>query len=122
MGVFQAGGCGPVAVRGAVVCDPEHAPGRGVRLGAHHLLHQGGERPDAGGGLAPARDLSAVDVVGGQAGQGAAAGILAVGTQSPPGPWRERQVDARACLGAWLLAGAEHDSSSPGGSPSHSRW
>src|SRR5439155_19425614 len=60
IGVPKTVGGGPVAVRGPVVHDPEHPPRRGVRLGAHHLVHQRGERLYPGGGLAPAEDAGAV--------------------------------------------------------------
>ena len=69
-------GRGGAAVRGSVVHDPEHPVRAGVRLGGHHLLGQPGERRDPGGVLAPAGDLSAVDVPGGQVGQRAAAVIV----------------------------------------------
>ena len=82
-GVAEAGCGGPVAVRGSVVHDPEHAPGRGVGLGGHDLVDEGGERLDPGGRLAAADDLRAVDVVGGQVGQGSAAGVLALGPHRP---------------------------------------
>ncbi|CDZ89685.1 hypothetical protein RHRU231_540032 [Rhodococcus ruber] len=42
------------AVRGTVVDNPEHAPGRRVRLACHDLIDPSGERLDTGGGLAPA--------------------------------------------------------------------
>jgi len=49
-----------------------------------------------------------VDVVGGQVGQGAAAGVLALGPHRPSGPGRQRQVGAHARLDAGFLVRAEH--------------
>jgi hypothetical protein len=76
--------------------------------GLHDLVDRGGERPDPGGRLAAAHDLGLVDVVGGEVGEGAAADVLAPGAHRPPGPGRQRQVDARAGLDTRLLVRAEH--------------
>src|SRR5262249_12736108 len=64
------------AVGGPVVHDPEHPVRAGVRLAGHHLPGQPGEGCDSCGGLAPAGDLAAVDVPGGQVGQCAAAAVV----------------------------------------------
>src|SRR4029450_8118914 len=86
-GVDQGGG-GPrlghavdgclAAVGGTVVDPPEHPPGPGVRFDRHDLFDQAGERGDAGGRLAPAEDLAAVGVPGGQVGPGTAPPVIRV--------------------------------------------
>src|SRR5260370_36215178 len=63
-------------VRGAGVDDPEPPPGRGVGLGGHDFGDQVGERLDAGLWGDPPQHSGAVDVVGGEVGQGAAAAVL----------------------------------------------
>src|SRR5262249_2507333 len=93
-GAGDPGERGGAAVGGAVVGDPEHPAGAGVRLGGHDLLDQPGERGDPGGGLAPAGDLPAADVPGGQVGDLGKPGI-------PAAPAVVDQVGAR---GAGLAA------------------
>lgn len=107
VGVTQAVGSGPVAGRGSVVHDPENAPGRGVRLSAHDLVHERGERLYPGGRLAPAHHPRVVDIVGGQVGQGAVPVVFALGPHRPAGARRERQVEAHPGLDARFLVGAE---------------
>ena len=75
---------------------------------SHHLGNERGERLYPGGGLAPAGDTGAVDVVGGQIGEGSEAAVLFLGAHRPARARRERQVDAHAGLDAGLLIGAEH--------------
>ncbi len=74
---------GLAAVGGAVVHDPEHAFGRGVGLGGHHLGDECGEGVDACGVLAAAEDLGVVDVVGGEVGQCPAAVVVVVDAHHP---------------------------------------
>ena len=75
-GVGEPGCCGPAAVGGAVVDDPEHPPGAGVGLAAHHLGDQGGERLDTGSRGAVTDHPCLVDVVGREVGQGAVPAVL----------------------------------------------
>src|ERR1700756_1675833 len=52
--------------------------------------------------------LIAVDVAGGQAGEGAEAVVLVLGAHRPPGAGRAGEVEAHAGLDAGLLIRAEH--------------
>jgi hypothetical protein len=69
--VGQARSGGPPAVRGVVVNDPVHPPRGGVGLAGHDLLDEFGERRDACRVGAMPDHVGAVDVVGGEVGQGA---------------------------------------------------
>jgi hypothetical protein len=95
-------------VRRAVVHDPEHAAGRGVRFGGHDLLDQGSERGDAGGRRAPADHLPTADVEGGQVGQRTATVVFVLDAGQPgPAGW-QGGVAAAAGLHRGLLVGADH--------------
>ena len=94
IGVYQSGGRpglvhpldrSPAVVGGAVVDDPEHAAGRGVGFACHHVVDQGHERVDAGLGGDGSDHVGAVDVVGGEVGQGAAAAVLELDPAGPAG-------------------------------------
>ena len=76
--LWPAGRSGLATVGGSVVDDPEDPIGVSIGFGGHDLLDQSAERYDAGGGLAAAEDLGAVDVVGGQVGERAAAVVVVV--------------------------------------------
>src|SRR5262249_49490321 len=106
-GAGDPGERGGAAVGGAVVGDPEHPAGAGVRLGGHDLLDQPGERGDPGGGLAPAGDLPAADVPGGQVGQGAAALVVVLDAHRAGLAGRQGGVAAAAGLDGGLLIGAD---------------
>ena len=67
---------GLAGVGRAVVDDPEHSLRRGVWFGGHHLLDEFGEGHDPGLRGDPAQDAGVVDVVGGEVGEGSAAGVL----------------------------------------------
>ena len=88
--------------------DPEHPVRAGVRLGGHHLLRQPGERRDPGGVLAPAGDLSAVNIPGGQVGQRAAAAVVVLDSHRAGFAGRQGGVAAAAGLDGGLLIGADH--------------
>ena len=92
---------------GAVVDDPEHAPGGGVGCAGHDLVDEPVEGVDAGGGLAAAEYLGAVHIPGGQVGQGAAAGVFVFDTRRAV--WRRWRagVLADAGLDGGLLIGAD---------------
>ena len=106
-GLAHAGDRDRPGVRGAVVHDPEHPAGRGVGLGGHDLGHQLAEGGDTRGRGHPAHQLGAVDVVGAEVGQGAAAGVLEL---HPTGSSRARaqlRMAPRQRLELGLLIGAD---------------
>ena len=105
----------------AVVDDPEHPPGRGVRLGGHDLFDQPAERLDAGGGLGPAEQLGPVHVVGGQIGQRPAPFVLVLDAHQTGPARRQGGVAAAAGLDAGLLIGADHELPLVSGLPSKTR-
>jgi hypothetical protein len=74
----------------------------------HDLLHQPGERRDPGGGLAPTYHLPAVDVPGGQVGQGAAALVVVLDAHLAGLARGQGGVAAAAGLDGGLLIGADH--------------
>ena len=92
-------------VRPAVVDDPEHPLGAGVRLAGHDLVDQPPERHDAGGVLAPAEHPGPVHVIGGQVGHRA----------------RARTRARRASDGTVPAAGSDGTGSGPGWRSSHPR-
>src|SRR6478735_9176122 len=83
-------GASLTAMGGAAVDHREH-PTRGrVGLAGHDLVDQPVEGVDAGGLLAAAEHLGAVDVPGCQVGQGAAAEVFRLDARRPvsaPGVW-----------------------------------
>ena len=91
-------------VGGPVVDDPEHPPGRGVRLGGHHPLGQFVKRRDPGGGRDRADQLRPVDVIGADVGQRAVPLVLEL---DPAGAGRARQA-ARHGSGTAPEAGTSH--------------
>jgi hypothetical protein len=97
------------AVGGTVVDHPEHPPGAGVRFDRHDLFDQAGERGDAGGRLAPAEDLAAVGVPGGQVGQGTAPLVLVLDPHRASQPGWQSRVAAAAGLDGGLLIRAQHE-------------
>jgi hypothetical protein len=90
-----------------VVHDPEHPAGAGIRFAGHHLLDEPGEGRDAGSGLAPAGDLSAVDVPAGQVGQGAPAPVVVLDAHRAGLARGQGGVAAAAGLDGGLLIGAD---------------
>jgi hypothetical protein len=99
---------GFAAVGGAVVDDPEHPAGRGVRFLRHDLVGQFGERGDPGGVGAEPDHVRLVDVVGGQVGKRAAALVFVVDAHGPGCARRQGGVAAAARLDAGLLIGGDH--------------
>ena len=69
-------------MRAAVVDDPDHLPGAGVRLGAHHLVDEPPERLDPGPGLTVPEHLRPMDVPGGEIGERTAPLVLVL--DAPP--------------------------------------
>ena len=102
---FGGGPCGAQAldracpgVGRAVIDHPEHPFGAGVGLDGHDLIDQRGEWGDAGGGLHPAHQLSAVHVIGPEVGQGAVPLILELDPTGAPRARGELGVTARQSL------------------------
>src|SRR6266568_7175809 len=97
------------AVGGAVVDDPEDAPGGGVGLPGHHLRDQAVERFDAALRLAAVEQLRPPDVPGGQVAERAHPLVLVLEQLSgTAGKRRRRRMQARPRLDRRLLVGAEH--------------
>ena len=69
-----------------------YAAGRSVRLGAHHLIHQRGERRDARRGFDAAHQIGPVHVVSGQVRDGAATPLLELQTVPDAGSRRQRRM------------------------------
>jgi hypothetical protein len=109
------------SVRGAVVDDPEHAPGARVGLGGHDLLDQAPEGRDPGLGLATSAQLAAVDVPGGQVAQRTAAVVVVFDALRPARRRRGRRASRRRAW-IWVFSSAQITKSAGcSGSPSHRR-
>lgn len=76
MGLGEASHAGLPTMRGAVIHNPEHAACVAVRWLSHDLGDEASERLDAGGWLATAEDLGAVDVERSQVGPRPGARVL----------------------------------------------
>jgi hypothetical protein len=93
----------------AVVHNPEHPLGGGVRLRRHDLLDQAAKRRGPAGGFAAAEELGAVNVPGGQVGQRPAAFVLVLDAHPSGGSRGDGGVGAEACLDGGLLVGADDE-------------
>jgi hypothetical protein len=74
----------------------------------HDFIDEVGERVDAGRVGAEPDDVGAVDVVGGQVGQRAAALVFVVDAHGAGPAGRQGGVAAAACLDRGLLIGGDH--------------
>ncbi len=87
----------------------EHPVGAGVGLDAHHLVDQTGERLDAGGGLAPAVYLPAVDVPGREVGQRPTPAVVVFDPHHPGPAGRQGRMGAAAGLDGGFLIRADDE-------------
>ncbi len=99
---------GLAAVGGAVVDDPEHAPGARVGLGGHDLLDEPAERRDPGLLFAAADQPAAVNIPGGEVAQRPAAVVVVLDALRAPRRRRGGRVVALAGLDLGLLISADH--------------
>lgn len=100
---------GLAAMRGAVVNDPEDAAGVAVRGLVHDLCDQAIKWVDAGGFLAPAKELRSVNVEGGQIGPGAAAAVLMFDAGGLSLTRRQRRVPPDSGLDTVFLVGTDDE-------------
>src|SRR5204863_8214185 len=96
------------SVRRAVVDDPEHPVGAGVRFGGHDLLDKAGEGADAGARLAAAKHLAPVHIPSGQVGKRPAPVVFVLDAHHPGPAGCQGGVAAAAGLDGGLLVRAEH--------------
>src|SRR5680860_658757 len=87
----------------------EHPVGGFVGLLGHDLGDEVGERDDAGGVLAAAEHLRAVDVVGGEVGHRTAAVVVVVDPNRSGLAGGQCGVAAAAGLDGGLLVGRDHE-------------
>ena len=101
-------GLGPgAAMTAAVVDDPEHAPGAGVRLRGHDLLDESVERLDPGRPFTASEDLRPPDVPGREVGERPGPLVFVLDPARPTGSGWRSGVDPGAGLDARLLVGAD---------------
>ena len=91
------------AVRGAVVDDPEHAPGVPVGGGGHDLLDEATEGRDARVGLTASDNVGPVHVEGRQVGSGAAPLVFVFDAHGATGAGRRGGVGTVTRLDTRLL-------------------
>lgn len=108
-GCFEAPNTRLAAMRGAVVHDPEHSPGVAIRWLRHDLGNQTIERLDAGGLLATAEELRAMNIHRGQVRPGTAPRVLVLDTSGLAGTGRQGGMLSNARLDAGLLVSREHE-------------
>ena len=108
-GCFEAPNTWLAAMRGAVVHNPEHSPGIAIRWLRHDLGNQAIERLDAGGLLATAKELRAMNIHRSQVRPGAAPRILVLDTSGLARTGRQGGMLANARLDAGLFVSREHE-------------
>ena len=108
-GCFEAPNTGLAAMRRAVVHDPEHSPRVAIRWLGHDLGDQAIERLDAGGLLATAEELRAMNIHRGQVRPGAAARVLVLDTSGLAWTGRQGGMLSNARLDAGLFVSGEHE-------------
>lgn len=108
-GCFEAPNTWLAAMRGAVVHDPEHSPRVAIRRLRHDLGHQAIERLDAGGLLATAEELRAMNIHRSQVRPGAAPRVLVLDTSGLAWTGRQGGMLANARLDAGLFVSGEHE-------------
>ena len=106
---IEAPNTGLAAVRRAVVHDPEHAPSVAIRWLRHDLSHQAVERLNAGGLLATAEELRAMNIHRGQVRPGAAPRVLMLDTSGLAWTGRQGGMLSNARLDAGLFVSREHE-------------
>jgi hypothetical protein len=104
----------------AVVDDPVHGPGRGIRLDGHHLLNETAERVDPVLGFDAVEQVGVVDVPAGELGERAVAFVLELDPGGLPRGGRPCRVAAAEGLQLRLLVGADHVLVSS--QPANRRW
>ena len=97
------------AMRRAVVHDPEHVLGVAIRRLRHDLGNQAIERLDAGGLLATAEELRAMNIHRGQVRPGAASRVLVLDTSGLAWTGRQGGMLSNARLDAGLFVSGEHE-------------
>src|SRR5215207_820473 len=97
------------SVGGTIVHHPEDPTRRGVGFLLHHLLDEAAKRLDADLRLATPEEPGAMDVPGGQVGQGSLASVLVFDAHLPIfARWKGRMT-ATPGLDGGFLVGADHE-------------
>src|SRR5215208_3098221 len=88
---------GDASVGGTIVHHPEDPTGRGVGFLLHHLLDEAAKRLDADLRLATSEEPGAMDVPGGQVGQGSLASVLVFDAHLPIfARWKGRMASSES--------------------------
>ncbi len=103
---FHAGGA---AMGGAVVHDPEHAPGLVVGRLSHDLIHEPMKRIDPGLSFAPAEELGPKNVEGRKVRPCAAPAVFVFDPHRLPGFRRNGRMPPGASLDGGLLVGGQNE-------------
>ena len=108
-GCFEAPNTGLAAMRRAVVHDPEHSPRVAIERLRHDLGNQAIKRLDAGGLLATAEKLCAMNIHRGQVRPGATPRVLVLDTSGLAWTGRQGGMLSNARLDAGLFVSGEHE-------------